>query len=30
VLSPDEERALAEAEAEVGRGEAVPLREFRR
>jgi len=30
VLSPDEERALAEAEAEVARGEAVPLREFRR
>ncbi|MBP7868590.1 MAG: helix-turn-helix domain-containing protein [Firmicutes bacterium] len=29
-LSPDEERALAEAEAEVARGEVVPLREFRR
>jgi len=29
-LSPDKERALAEADAEVARGEVVPLREFRR
>ncbi|MEA4882961.1 MAG: hypothetical protein VB144_04720 [Clostridia bacterium] len=30
ILTPDEEKELTEAEAEVARGEVAPLRELRR